>query len=306
MNYHPLPTSFYLIVTTFLVERLNVAVGSVPSSNETDGHVQTLRIMVVVPTTEHFDGYCKCQLPKWERGEEILPGVHIAVSEINSSPVILRNFRLEIVPIKVPLCSASTAINAFVGNLTSQTNNIVAITGYFYDNLAQGLLDATDLKLFRFLLYLRSYLGQIITLICLTFITSVDVYTKAIVMLIKTLGWRQIGVISNSWYHDIHLSRIKEVFTSVAHEHGTTIVLHEESNPANSINKILQDLKNSYGKVIVAFLPPSEAIEILCIQGFKWPNYVWLFVEVSSDEMIKMTNKNYYDYGSGKCHIHLK
>ena len=123
---------------------------------------------------------------------------------------------------------------------------------------------------------------------------SVDIYAEAIVMLVKTLGWRQIGIISNGWYHDIHFSRIKEAFAPVAQEHGITTVLHEEINPANSINKILRDIKNSYAKVIVAFLPPSDTVEILCeahLQRFKWPNYVWLFVKISSDEMVKMTNK---------------
>ena len=93
-----------------------MSIGLVPHSNETHSHLQIFQIMVVVPTIVHFDGYCKYQLqPKWERGEEILLGAHIAVSEINGSPEILRDFQLEIVAIKVPIimCSASAAINAY-------------------------------------------------------------------------------------------------------------------------------------------------------------------------------------------------
>ena len=112
--------------------------------------------------------------------------------------------------------------------------------------------------------------------------------------LIKALGWRKIGIIGSGLYHDTHYSRIKEVFTSVAQEHTITIVTHEDSNPVKSVNKILKNLKNSSAKILVAFVPPSEAVEIICeahLQGFKWPYYVWVFVEASSDEMIKSTDK---------------
>ena len=301
MNSRFLPVIFYLILNSILlVERLSMAIGAVPHSNETHSHLQIFQIMLVVPTTVHFDGYCKYQLPKWERGEEILPGAHIAVSEINGSPEILRDFQLEIVAIKVPMCSASAAINAFVGNLTSRTKNNVAIIGYFCDNLAHTFSRLVGRSRFEVIQISAmppffSWSNHNIDIPYFHYILpSIDVYAKATVMLVKTLGWRQIGIISNGWYHDVHFSRIKEAFTSEAQEHGITTVLHEESNPANSMNKILRDLKNSYAKVIVAFLPPSEAVEIVCkahLQGFNWPNYVWLFVEISSDEMIKMTNK---------------
>ena len=300
MSPHLLPVTFYLILTTLLIERLSVAVGSVPHSNETHSHVQILQIMVVVPTTKHFDGYCKYLPPKWERGEEILPGAHIAVSEINDYPEILRDFQLEIVTIKAPLCSASAAISSFVGNLTSQTNNIVAITGYFCDNLAHTYSRLVGRNGFEVVQIstMPPFLSLSNHNIDMPYfhysLPSINVYAKATVMLLKTLGWRQIGVISNGWYHDVHFSKIKEAFTFVAQEHGIKTVLHEESNPANAMNKILRNLKNSYAKVIVAFLPPSEAVEIVCkahFQGFKWPNYVWLFVGMSSDEIIKMTDK---------------
>ena len=288
-----------LILTSLLIiERRCMATGSVLYSNAT--HKQIFQIMVVVPTTEHFDGYCKYLPPKWERGEEILTGAHIAENEINDSPEILRDFQLEIVPIKAPLCSVSAAINAFVGNLTSQTNNVVAIIGYFCDNLAHTFSRLVGGNRFEVIQIsavppFSSRSNHNIDMPYFHYVLpSIDVYAKAIVMLMKTLGWRQIGVISDSWHYDIHFSRIKEAFTSMAQKHGITIVLHEERNPANSMSKILQDIKNSYAKVMVTFLPPSEAVEIICkahLQGFKWPNYVWLFVEISSDEIIEITNK---------------
>ena len=124
-----------------------------------------LHIMVVVPTTEQEQhGHCTDLVPKWERGEEILPGAHIAVNEINDSPNLLRDCPLKIVPIKVPLCTASAVINYFVGNLTSQSNKTVAIFGnslvcsplFFFLLLKQLLCNSS----FSSLLFFTAYWTQ--------------------------------------------------------------------------------------------------------------------------------------------------
>ena len=288
--------SAYLLPIYFnLIFRLSMAAaGPVVYSN---GTYQTLQIMIVVPTAERSYGYCNHLLPRWERGEEILLGAYIATNKINDSPVILRDYWLEIVPIKVPLCSVTATLDAFVGNLTSQTNNIVAIVGYYLAQTFPRLIGHNRFDVIQISstpLYtsrsnqnaedMPNYFHYVLP--------SVDAYAKTTVMLIQALGWRKIGIIGSGWYHDVHYSRIKETFASVAQEHAITTVIHEETNPANSVNKILQDLKNSSAKILVSFVPPSEAVEIICeahLQGFKWPDYVWLFVELSSNEMSKIS-----------------
>ena len=95
------------------------------------GEVESLHVMVVVPTPNSDS----CLQPKWERGEEILPGAHIAVDEINDSPNLLSTYRLEIVPINIQQCDPVSKIKSFVGNFTSQNNKLAGIVGYFCDNL---------------------------------------------------------------------------------------------------------------------------------------------------------------------------
>ena len=299
-----LMSSCLLVPLAFsLISRLSVA--ATGPALYPNGTYQTLQIMIVVPTAEQsYTGYCNHVLPRWERGEEILPGAYIAMNEINDSPVLLRDYWLEIVPIKIPLCSVTAKLDAFVGNLTSQTNNIVAVVGYFCDNLAQtfprliiGQNKFDVIQISSMPLY-TSHSNQNTKDMPSNHIhyvlPSVDVYAKAIVMFIKALGWNKIGLINSGWYHDIHYSRIKEIFTSIAQEHSITTAICEETNPANSVNKIFKHLKNSKAKILVAFVPPFEALEIICeahLEGFKWPHYVWLFVELSSDDMSKMSTK---------------
>ena len=53
-----------------------------------NGDMESLHVMVVVPTPNGDS----CLQPKWERVEEILPGAHIAVNEINDSPNLLSTY----------------------------------------------------------------------------------------------------------------------------------------------------------------------------------------------------------------------
>ena len=42
--------------------------------------------------------------PQWTIVEATLPGAHLAIKEINNIPNLLRGYRLEILPVKVPKC----------------------------------------------------------------------------------------------------------------------------------------------------------------------------------------------------------
>ena len=47
------------------------------------------------------------QLPNWQKGEEILPGAHLATKEINDLPKLLSGYRLEVILVRVPQCELS-------------------------------------------------------------------------------------------------------------------------------------------------------------------------------------------------------
>ena len=250
-----------------------------------------LKIIVVVPSTEKKGGYCNSGAqPEWERGEEIITGAYVALSEINSSPNLA--YKMEITPIVVPQCSITAKVDEFIRSLIPRIVGIkpIALVGYFCDNLAHFFSQLAG----------RERLGviQISATLPLRLSTnqkqlhhmlpSPAVCARAAVVLCRKLGWSQVGVIGLGLYHDTHYSLMREEFLYNARKHNITIVFQMERSYTNSPDQILMELKRSITKVIVTFLPPFEAADMLCEayhQGLKWPDYVWLYVEVDSDTL---------------------
>ena len=291
-NYIPLTITAKcaLIVTLSITLLTGLLSTNLVSSFNTDR--KPLKIIVVVPSMEKKGDYCNGSQPEWERGEEILPGAYIAVSEINRSPDLLK---MEIIPIAVPRCSITAKVDDFVRHLTSEAllgGRPIAIVGYFCDNLAQffSQLAGHGQEMLRVVqisatLPLRLSLNQ---RHLHHMLPSPAVCARTAVMLCRELGWSHVGVIGLGLYHDTHFFRIKEEFLYTARKHSIKIMFQMERSFINSPNQIVMELKRSITKVIVVFLPPSEAVNMLCEayhQGLKWPNYVWLYVEVDSDTL---------------------
>ena len=107
-------------------------------------------------------------------------------------------------------------------------------------------------------------------------------------MLCRKLGWSHVGVIGLGLYHDTHYSRMKEEFLYNSQKHNITVMFQMERSFVNLPSQILVELKRLIAKIIVVFLPPFEVVNMLCEayhQGLKWPDYVWLDVEVDSDTL---------------------
>ena len=54
------------------------------------------------------------QLPNWQKGEEILPGAHLATKEINDLPKLLSGYQLEVILVRVPQSELSEGIAASI------------------------------------------------------------------------------------------------------------------------------------------------------------------------------------------------
>ena len=253
---------------------------------------EPLKIIVVVPTTEKRGSYCNGSQPEWERGEEILPGAYIAQSEINNST---DPYKMEITPIVIPQCSITAKVDDFVGNLTSKmfSTRPIAIVGYFCDNLAHFFSQLAERETLGVIQIsatrpLKPPLNQD-HLTLHHMLPSPSICVRAAVVLCRKLGWSHVGVIGLGLYHDTHYSRMREEFLYNARKHNITVVFQMERSFINSPSQILMELKRSIAKVLVMFLPPSEAVSMLCEayhQGLKWPDYVWLYVEVDSDTLM--------------------
>ena len=284
----------------FLLLSNNGSPTNLTSSFRTNRTREALNIIVVVPTTEKSDDYCYSSQPEWERGEEILPGAYIAMSEINASP---DQRQLRIIPVIVPQCSITARLDDFVGNMTSKilTSKPIAIVGYFCDKLTRFFSRIADHNPERFgVPQLSATLPRTApkmnhdNVMFHHMLPSPAFYAKAAILFCENLGWNHIGVISNGLYHDTHFIKMREELLNEAIKFNITVVFQMETNAMHRPSQIISELKRSIAKVVIVLLPPFEVIGILCeanLHGLKWPNYVWLYVEVDSNTLlIRNTN----------------
>ena len=245
---------------------------------------QPLQVMAVIPTA--YDSGDAKLTPDWKRGEEILPGAHLAAKEINNMSDLLNGYQLEIIPVRVPQCKLSEGIVPFVEELTSNHNNIIGIMGYFCHNVAQRLsrlvhhdsvanviqISANDDSaphLQHSVLPLRKSMAS------------------ATAQLLQSLGWKKIAVISSQHPNFVDS---KCAFLRSAKEHSIQIAFFQETFKFHSPIDHLQELQMFGIKIIVAFVPQSEAVDILCtayLNGFKWPDYAWIFTDISKPKALK-------------------
>ena len=262
-----------------------VVCSTIVTVNSITREPQLLQIVAIIPTEYNSESDNVTELtPDWKKGEEILPGALLAAKEINEASDLLNCYRLEVIPIRIPQCELSEGIVPFVEELTSN-NNIIGIVGYFCHNVAQhlsqlvhyGLADAIQISanddsasnLQHSILPLRESMAS------------------ATAHLLDSLGWKKIAVISNQHPNFID-SRL--AFLKSAEEHNIQIAFFQETFQFHSPIDHLRELQMFGIKIIVAFVPPSEAADILCtayLNGFKWPDYAWIFTDISKPTVLK-------------------
>jgi gamma-aminobutyric acid type B receptor len=241
-------------------------------------NTQPLQVITVIPT--EYDSGDVSLTPDWKKGEEILPGAYLAAKQINDISDLIGGHRFEIIPVRVPQCQLTEGIVPFVEELTSNYNNTIGIVGYFCHNIAQHLsrlvhhnviqISANDdsaPRLQHSILPLRESMAS------------------ATAHLLQSLGWKKVAVISS---HHPNFEDSKRAFLRSAKERSIQISLFQETFKFLSPIDYLRELQMFGIKIIVAFVPQSEAIDILCtahLRGFKWPDYAWIFTDMSKPKL---------------------
>ena len=284
------PVQSVVVFLLLMLYTESLAVASLSSSMSTDSNAigerpTIIHIMAVVPTVCDRDelGDIKA-LPKWKRGEEILPGALLALNEIDNTFNLLSGYQLEVIPVRVPLCDFNTGIIPFIKEITSNENNIAGIVGYFCDNLARHLSQLVQhdqvgvVQISATSLLDKDY----IPLVQHSILPSTEFNIRAVVLLMQRLGWNRVGIISNQ---NLNYANSKHEFLKVANRHGIKVALNVETSPISyrSSKHFLQELLNFGIKITVAFVSPSEAVDIVCsayLNGLKWPDFVWIAMEV--------------------------
>ena len=242
-----------------------------------------ISVIAVVPTIDEMD-YNET-VEQWKRGEEILPGAMVALEEITAETENRNeSLQLNIIPVRVPLCDTNDGIVPFVGELASNRNSLLGVIGYFCQNVAQRfsqLLTHEELKMVQISAIpppkdiLQPVQDQY------SILPTPEANSKAVIALLQRLTWTHIAVISNS---DLNYKTAKENFVELAQQYRINVSLQVEVPRVTkqTAEYFLQELLNFGVKIIVTFVPPSEAMELICsayISNFSWPNYSWIIMD---------------------------
>ena len=279
------PCVTIMLLLLFIDPPLVVCTDVTPTCSTREPTCTHLQVMAIVST----NGVCEAdnvQLPDWQKSEEILPGAQIAAKEINNVPNLLSGHRFEVIPVRVPQCELVDGIVPFVEELTSNHNITIGIVGYFCPNLARHLSPLAHYWIAPVIQISAASLGDNVDStphLQHSILPLRESIASAIVQLIQGLGWNKIAVISNQ---NPNFIDSKSAFFRSAKERGIQIETHLET--FHSPNEYLLQLQRYGIKIVVAFVPQSEAVDILCsayLNGFQWPDYAWIFADISRPEM---------------------
>ena len=254
------------------------------SEKEFKGSEMTVHVLAVVPTVDRVDD--ANLLPKWEQGEEILPGAYLAASEIGK---LFSGYRLEIIPVRVPRCDLNEGIVPFVEELTLKENNIIGIVGYFCHNIAQHFSEMIKRNKANVVQISATSLDKdSVPHIQYGILPISESTARALVQLILRLGWSKIAVISSQ---NTNFLDAKHSFLKVANRFRIQVIsqLETSHNPHTSPKEFLDELQNTGAKIVVGFLPLYETVDVLCNayrHGFRWPQYAWIFTDLSTTNEI--------------------
>ena len=253
-------------------------------------------LLVVVSSPGHGKTGCSnkndISVPKWERGQDIIPRARIAVDEINnSSDWLLSGYQLNIVEVNVIDCDVNTALVHYVESLVA-SRNVIGIVGYFCNNIADVFSSLIAPERSGYAIQVSAstdyLLGQSGSQH--HFLPSMSTSAKGLVSFLTRLGWSKFGVLKTADYPGEYYSRLAETFSKLI---GTDKIIYKSQ--VDYVNKLMNLTKLRYSgtKVVVGFLTPSDATKTICqayIEGLTWPNYVWILVDCEINDLLHPTS----------------
>lgn len=275
----------------FLLLTIQLVIGYDVTHHVTEQESLSLHLLVVVSISSQKEaakaGDLMSQVPKWERGHEILSGAHAAINEINRSSFLQRRgHHLDIIPVITTKCNIDSVLVSYVQTLVT-TKNIIGIIGYFCNNIGNTFSSLVRGR------PQQSYTIEISTSTDYppeshttgphyNVLPPLTAYAKALVSLLAQFSWSRIAILKTGAYHDTYYSRLAETFSQLIGSHR--INYKDEINDDRMLN--LTELWHSGTKVVVGFLVPSHACKVVSSayrEGLTWPNYAWVLVDNDID-----------------------
>ena len=231
------------------------------------------------------------EVPRWDRGLEILPAAQLAVDKVNGDPSILPGYQLEPIQVDTGTCRTngfqSEALINFFHQIVQEESHIVGAVGLFCTGVTQLLSPLAGHQGISLVQISGSaspllrnqerypYLWHIIP--------SSAVYVDTVLEMMDAFDWRNIAVIGandGSYFHTA-----EELALKVSRNDSRSVTWISDEQ----VSFTLRDLQQSGKRIVFASVETKVAVRMICLayqEGVVWPNYTWIFPDHHIEDLL--------------------
>ena len=253
-----------------------------------------LHLLTLVPLAETAGPSYQ---PPCHRGEELISAAQLAVDKINMRDDILPDYKLELVPANTETCNQSLvteALGNFVRHVTGDLN-IVGVVGLVCSTVTQAVSRLAGRPGIGLLQISAGAISPVFTSEeeyphLYRIIPSSAVYNDAVMELMATFQWRRISMVRDTILIQ-HITTADDFVTKIEGRNESELVFLGEVSPTFPTFPV-KNLLPKAAKIIYASVTATEARELLCEsyqRDLRWPEFVWLFHDLSFEELTEST-----------------
>ena len=248
----------------------------------------TLHLLALVPLAEHA---VLSSQPSYHRGEELLSAAQLAVDKINMRDDILPGYNLELVPANSETCNQSLVTEApvnFVRQVTDENLSIVGVVGLLCSTVTQAvspLAGRPEIDLLQISAGAISpvFINENEYPHLYRMISSSAVYNNAVLKLMATFQWGNIIMVRDTILIQ-HTTTADDFVSKVEGRTDLELVFLGEVTPTFPTSPV-QNLLSMRARTIYASVTASEARELLCESYQTQVNFVWLFHDLTIEDL---------------------
>ena len=267
----------------------------VSAENESQCELPTLHLLTMVPLAENR------LLPHHREDWKILSAAELAVDKVNRRDDILPGYRLELIPVNTETCNQSLVTEAPVNfvrqYVTGGDLSIVGVVGLMCSTVTQAISPLAGRPEIDLLQISAGAISPLFASekeypLLYRMISSSAVYNDVVLSLMATFQWRRISMVQDATLIQ-HTTTANNFVAKLNRRIELELVFLGDITPTCPTSPV-HNLILKRARIIYASVTASEACELLCEmyqKGYRWPDFVWLFHDLSIEDLILSTEK---------------
>ena len=254
----------------------------------------TIHLLTLVPLAETVG---LSHQPPCHRGEELISAAQLAVDKINMRDDILPDYKLELILANTETCNQSLVTEA-LGNFVRQVAGdlkLMGVVGIVCSTVTQAVSPLAGRPGIGLLQISAGAISPIFAsedeyTHLFRMISSSAVYNDAVLELMATFQWKRISMVRDTTLIQ-HTTTADDFVSKIEKRNESELVLLGEVSPTFPTSPV-KNLLPKAARIIYASVTATEARELLCEsyqRDCHWPEFVWLFHDLSFEELMGST-----------------